>query len=95
MKYARKVDITQSPTVQAFLRAGWSVLDTSRIGGGAPDLFVSKRGVTVAIECKTAKKQRRENQIAWADDWRGEYLWGNDPLQLLEMAEAKLEGWDR
>jgi cellulase/cellobiase CelA1 len=92
--YAHKVDTTHSAIVQAFRQAGWSVLDTSAVGSGAPDMFVAKRGVTIAVEAKTGKKQRRDNQIVWANEWNGLYLWGSDPLELLEQAEAMLWGRD-
>jgi len=87
MSYARKVDTSQRDIVQAFEQAGWSVLDTSRVGGGAPDLFVAKRGVTIAVECKTGKKKRQVNQVEWEECWHGLYLWGSNPLELLEVAE--------
>jgi len=92
MRYAHKTDTTQSAIVQAFRQAGWSVQDTSAVGGGAPDLFVAKRGVTIAIEAKTGKKKRMNNQVEWAESWRGLYVWGSDPLVLLELAEAMLWG---
>jgi len=87
-----RADQTQPVIVQSFEKAGWTVLDTHRVGGGAPDLFVAKRGVTIAVEAKTGKRKRRDNQIAWANDWNGLYLWGSDPLVLLEQAEAMLWG---
>jgi len=90
MRYAHKTDTTQSAIVQAFRQAGWSVQDTSAVGGGAPDLFVAKRGVTIAIEAKTGKRKRMDNQVEWAELWRGDYIWGSDPLILLEQAEDKL-----
>ena len=90
MRQRHKVDTTQSAIVQAFRQAGWSVQDTSAVGSGAPDLFVAKSGHTIAIEAKTGKKKRMENQIEWAELWRGDYIWGSDPLILLEQAEDKL-----
>ena len=90
-----KADQTQLVIVQSFERAGWTVLDTHKVGGGAPDLFVAKRGVTIAIEAKTGKKKRMDNQVEWAEKWNGLYLWGSDHLVLLEQAEAILWGRER
>ena len=33
------------------------------------------------------RNKRKEHQVEWAAEWRGEYLWGDDPLTLLEEAE--------
>lgn len=90
-----KPDNTQRATVQAFQQAGWSVLDLKSLGGGAPDLLVAKHGVSIVLELKSGSKKRRDNQIEWAQQWRGEYLWGNNPLYLLEQAEAILEARER
>jgi hypothetical protein len=88
---ASKKDLSQPAIEAAFEVAGWSVCDTHAMGERAPDLFVAKRGMTIAIECKTGKAKRMEHQVAWAEDWRGAYLWGSDPLVLLEQAEALLQ----
>ena len=84
-------DNTQTPTEQAFERAGWSVCDVHALGENAPDLFVSKRQVTIAIECKTGNEKRKPHQVKWAEKWQGDYLTGNNPLTLLEQAEGILE----
>jgi hypothetical protein len=86
-----KKDIAQPAVEKAFLQAGWSVCDTHALGEDAPDLFVAKRGRTIAVEVKTGKKKRKPHQVAWANNWNGRYLWGSDPLLLLEMAERELD----
>lgn len=90
-----RADLTQPAFVEAFTKAGWSVMDSHRIGGGVPDLFVAKRGVTIAIECKTGKEKRRDNQVVWESKWNGLYLWGSNPLELLEQAEKMLTERER
>jgi len=80
-------DISQPDIEAAFKRAGWSVCDVHALGEEAPDLFVAKSSITIAIECKTGNRKRKPHQVAWADNWRGLYLTGNDPLTLLEQAE--------
>ncbi len=81
-----KKDISQPAIEAAFKRAGWSVVDTHALSEQAPDPFVAN-GVTIAIECKTGNRKRKPHQVVWADNWRGLYLTGNDPLTLLEQAE--------
>lgn len=71
-----------------FAGAYWTVLDTSGLGEDAPDMFVSKFGITIAIECKSPGKQRTTGQTEWAEWWKGHYLWGSDADTLLQEAEA-------
>ena len=85
-----KKDTTQPAIEAAFVRAGWSICDTHALGRQAPDMFVSKRRTTIAIECKTGKRKRAAHQVEWEQSWQGHYLTGNDPLKLLEWAEAIL-----
>lgn len=89
---ARK-DLSQPAIEEAFRSAGWSICDTHALSKNAPDLFISKAGVTIAIECKTGNRKRKPHQVEWADNWRGKYLTGNDPLELLEQAELIVRFW--
>lgn len=84
-----KKDGSQPAIEAAFIQAGWSVDDVHVCANGF-DLYVAKRGHTIAIECKTGNKKRTPEQIDKAERWQGDYLWGSDPLVLLETAEAKL-----
>ena len=86
-----KKDLTQPAIEDAFRSASWSVCDVHALGKQAPDLFVSKAGLTIAIEAKTGTNKRKAHQEEWAEGWRGKYLWGSDPLLLLEQAEAMLD----
>lgn len=83
-----KKDATQPAIEEAFRRAGWSVCDVHAVGRNAPDLFVSKKMTTIAIECKTGRGRRMVHQVDWAEGWRGYYLTGNDPALLLDQAEG-------
>lgn len=85
-----KKDATQPAIEQAFARAGWSIDDTHITPHGF-DLYVAKRGVTIAIECKTGRRKRTPEQVEKAEQWQGLYLTGSDPLVMLETAEAMLE----
>lgn len=85
-----KKDSSQPAIEKAFERAGWVVCDVHALGRNAPDLFVAKAGVTIAIECKSGSRKRKEHQVEWAELWPGLYLWGSNPLTLLEDAEVIL-----
>lgn len=67
MRYSRKVD-TNQPAIFAGLRAaGFSVLDTSKIGGGFPDAIVAALGAIVLLEIKNPETRGKLNkrQKAW------------------------------
>ena len=52
MRYARAVDRNHAETVRVFRAMGCEVVDTSRLGMGIPDLYVS-RGIRYAwVEVK-------------------------------------------
>ena len=82
-----KKDTVQPAIEAAFIRAGYSVCDVHALGKDAPDLFVAKGNVTIAIECKTGNNKRIPHQAKWAATWNGFYLWGNDPATLVQEAE--------
>jgi Holliday junction resolvase len=77
--YARRVDTTHGPIRDALRQVGATVLDTSRLGDGAPDLLVGWRGRTVAVECKTNRSTKEggrrgetEEQRKLREGWRGD-----------------------
>ncbi len=67
-----KVDLNHTEIVNAFKRFGFSVADLSRVGGGVPDLMVSRGGHTFLVEVKSKKGKLRPNQINWHRRWKGE-----------------------
>lgn len=71
MRLANRRDVNHADIADAFRRMGWSVADTSRIGGGFPDLCIAKRGITVLIEVKAKNGKLRKSQIDFAVDWHG------------------------
>lgn len=84
-----KKDAIQPAVEDAFRQAGWSVEDIHMTPNGF-DLIVAKRNHTIVIECKTGRRKRTPEQIAKALNWQGDYLYGNDPLLLLERAEESI-----
>ena len=76
MKYGARKDANHSIVVQALEAAGVSVIDTSSMGGGFPDLIAGFGGVTVLIEIKNPKtgygrKGLNKNQLKWKEQWTG------------------------
>lgn len=74
MTYARRKrrDGNHAELLEALKLFGWSVFDTSQIGGGGPDAFASRRGRTVACEFKKPKGKLKLHQIAWLKAWQGD-----------------------
>lgn len=89
-----KKDSSQPAIEAAFRQAGWAIEDVHIVGGGF-DLFVAKHGHTIAIECKSDKKKLTPAQLEKQAAWQGDYLWGSDPVLLLQMAEIKLARRER
>ena len=78
MRRRAKVDENQPAIVAELRKAGCSVLDLSKVGGGCPDLLVARAGVTVLIEVIGPDKAKRfppyglsQGQIGWHAAWRG------------------------
>ena len=47
------------------------MLDLSRVGGGVPDLLVSRQSRAILVEVKAPKGKLRASQTGWQDGWRG------------------------
>ena len=74
---AARVDENQPEIVSAFRRLGWSVLIISQLKKCC-DLFVSKGGVTVAIEIKDGEKplsarKLTKGELDFKTMWQGRY----------------------
>ena len=79
MRRAARVDSNQSAIVDALRKAGALVQDTSRRGGGYPDLTVGYRGQTILMEVKRPggfiEKKLTEQQREWINRWCGGKVW--------------------
>lgn len=74
--WARRVDGTHSAVVKALRKVGCQVFDTSRCGGGFPDLVVraTKRDIwqtprILLVEVKTPRGKLTEDQKRFIADW--------------------------
>ena len=59
---------------KAFVDLGFSVINTAKVGGGAPDLFAAKFGKTIAVEIKTTAGALNEKEIKFMESWKGRYI---------------------
>ena len=89
MRRAARVDSTQPAIVQALRAIGCSVVDTSGLGGGYPDLTVGLAGRTVMLEVKdgTLSPSRRQLTPAEAEFHR---TWRGGPLVVVLSVEEAI-----
>jgi len=66
-----KDDANQAPIVATYRALGCSVVDTSALGFGMPDLLVGCVGITELVEVKTDAGKLGAAQLTFAADWRG------------------------
>lgn len=69
----RKKDENQDVIVEALIKYGCSVIDTSAVGGGFPDLILGKNGVTLLFEIKNPRTNGKLNELQkkWFKQWQG------------------------
>ena len=80
----RKVDSNHAEIISKIRKhEGVSVLDIHQIGKGAPDAFVSTKGITIAIEIKSSYRDRQTPaEIEFQKRWKGKYyvIWSYEQL---------------
>lgn len=64
-------DANHAAIVEALCQYGPEPIDTTRVGGGFPDLCWPFQGQTVLIEVKTPKGALTPAQVRFIADWRG------------------------
>ncbi len=69
--YAR-TDTNHKEIVAAFRSLGATVLDTSVLGRGAPDLCVGYAGFSVLVEVKHGNGALTEDQVKFHGSWKGD-----------------------
>lgn len=75
---AARKDANHNAIQDAFVRLGWSVADTSRLGDGFPDLVAAKHGETVLVEVKDGSKppsarKLTDDEVKFKGRWQGWY----------------------
>lgn len=94
MRRAARVDRNHSEIIGAFRAMGFSVADTSRLGGGFPDTVISKHGRTALVEIKDGKKvpsarQLTADEIKFRNEWKGRY----EVVESVDDAELVNRNW--
>ena len=64
-------DKSHDPIVKRLRDLGCSVLDTSQVGNGAPDMVVGLLGRNYLIEAKSYGKPLSDGQLEWHQAWLG------------------------
>ena len=67
MSHAKKVDRNHGEIRDALRALGWYVYDTSRLGGGFPDLVCAKNGRLVLVEVKDGTLKPSARQLTPAE----------------------------
>jgi Holliday junction resolvase len=79
MRTRARKDDNHTDIVATFRACHASVLDTARLGSGAPDLVIAYNGKMACVEVKDGKKSPSKrktmlNQLEFASTWRGKYV---------------------
>jgi Holliday junction resolvase len=67
MRRAARVDANHAEITHALRQCGWTVHDTSGVGGGFPDLVVGKAGRLVLVEIKDGAKKPSARRLTKAE----------------------------
>jgi lambda repressor-like predicted transcriptional regulator len=82
MTYAKRVDANQKQIVAALRKCGVFVADTSRLGGGHPDIICQVFGRWVPVELKMPGAKLTDDEVRW---WHN---MGMTPIVAHDLAEA-------
>jgi hypothetical protein len=97
VRYANRRDISHKPIAKGLLAAGFSVWDTSRLGGDFPDLIIGKHGIDAKVECKTMDRRKNgpvtaaELLSAGQKDFKS--TWRGTPVIVAYSIEEALYGF--
>ena len=88
------MDANHGEIIDAFRAHGFSVADTSRLGGGFPDCVISRAKKTALVEIKDGKKPPSARDLTpqereFAKTWRGQYF----VVLSLDDVEAIGKDW--
>jgi len=90
MRWAARTDGNQSDLIKELRKIGADVADTSRLGGGFPDLVVGYRGTNYLIEVKDPKQKPSDRKLTPKEkDFFDR--WGSGPCFVVETLDGFLE----
>ena len=87
---AARTDANHAEIVKALRAIGASVFDTSRVGGGYPDLTVGFRGRNWLLEVKDGRRPPSERRLTAAQElfvqqWRGHWACVTSADEAIEL----------
>lgn len=89
MRSGGNPDSTQDGIVKALRKCGATVVFTTQLGRGAPDLLVGFRRRTFLLEVKGPKTPLEQHQVEWHQSWRGQPVdVVRTPLEALQAVGA-------
>lgn len=96
MRVRARKDDNHKEIVKALVDAHVSVLDTSQLGNGAPDIVIGFRGQSILIEIKDgskppSKRKLTDDEIVFMNGWRGRYVVINSVDEALELIKELAE----
>lgn len=89
MGYRRRVDGPHKAITKALRRIGCTVVDTSRLGSGFPDLVVGYRLNTLLVEVKSEEGDLNAAQVKFHASWTGSpVLVPRSDVEAIAMVQA-------
>lgn len=86
---ARRTDDNHREIIAAYRALGFAVYDTSRLGGGFPDLLVYRpREGLILVEVKDGRKKPSARKLTKAEKEFAEVF----PVRVVESVEDVIEG---
>jgi Holliday junction resolvase len=87
MRRAARTDNNHREIIDELRQLGFSVADTSRLGGGFPDIVVGKNGVNYLMEIKDGDKPPSQRKLT-PDEEKFFALWKGDAVVVNSIEEA-------
>ena len=85
VRRAARKDSNHNEIAEYLIGLGYSVLDTSRLGSGFPDLLVGRPGFACLVEIKNGKGKLTEAQEDLRKLWRGPYVVARTPEEAAQL----------
>jgi Holliday junction resolvase len=90
LRIRAKTDANHAEVMGAFRSMGFSVVSLHQLGGGVPDLLISRNEKTALVEVKRDRKAKlTDDQVQFKAGWRG-LLYRVDCLADVEVISR---GW--
>lgn len=92
MRFRGRRDANHTPIVHALRKAGCSVVELHKVGGGVPDLLVGRNRLAYLLEVKTAAglKGRSGNPETFAKQAEFRLLWRGPEVQVVSTVDEAL-----